>query len=594
MSRSSEEETNTSYSQLEEHSEGCYEKLMNGNMEVKVSDETYRYPSLQHASGVGHLNVNGSLSKSAVETTDASRIIDANELFVWPWMGIVANIPAIKRDGRLVGESGSRLRNDLSKQGLNPTRVNPLWNYKGYSGFSVVEFTKNWQGFNNAMLFEKTFDADRRGKRDYYAAKDPKDVIYGWVAGADDYNSESIVGDYLRKAGDLKTITDIEAEEKRKNTKLVTNLTNLIEVKNMRLKEIECKYNETTISLSNLMNQKDEMHRTYNEEIRKMQHIARNQLEKILKEHQNTTMQLEARSKELQQREKQLEKQEAQNEIEKRQLGLAKKMNESATLEQKKADENMLRLAEDHKREKEKLHRRIIELQKKLDAKQALELEVERLRGNLQVLSYIGEDGDMELQIKMNEIKEQLKDKEEDLNYLESMHQALKIQEQESNSVLQECRQELINGLKDQSSRSFIGIKQMGELNFKPFQIAANRRHGDVEAASKAMELHSLWENYIRDPSWYPFKKIKRGKKEEQIIDENDEKLSDLKIEYGDELYSAVTSALIERNKYNPNGRSTVPELWNYKEGKKATVKEAASQIVKQWKVLKRKRKSSV
>lgn len=65
----------------------------------------------------------------------------------------------------------------------------------------------------------------------------------------------------------LKTICDIEAEDKRKTKTLLTNLTNVIEVKNTRLKEIECKYNETSMSLTVLMTQKDEMHKAYNEGI---------------------------------------------------------------------------------------------------------------------------------------------------------------------------------------------------------------------------------------------------------------------------------------------------------------------------------------
>lgn len=95
--------------------------------------------------------------------------------------------------------------------------------------------------------------------------------------------------------------------------------------------------------------------------------------------------------------------------------------------------------------EKEKLHKKIIELEKKLDAKQALELEIERMKGALQVMKHMGEDEDLEVKSKMDTIRQELKEKEEELEVLEDLNQALIVKERKTNDELQEARKELIS-----------------------------------------------------------------------------------------------------------------------------------------------------
>ena len=95
-------------------------------------------------------------------------------------------------------------------------------------------------------------------------------------------------------------------------------------------------------------------------------------------------------------------------------------------------------------REKEKLHHKIIDLERKLDARQALELEIERMRGALHVMEHMSEDGDMEVKRKMDAIREDLMEKEEELEGSEALQQALVIKERKSNDELQDARKELI------------------------------------------------------------------------------------------------------------------------------------------------------
>ncbi|KAE8039064.1 hypothetical protein FH972_011512 [Carpinus fangiana] len=626
--------------ELENYEYRYYNELKKGSHRVKISNSEYRCPYcpgkrnpdylfkelLDHASGVGSSRSRGvkekarhlalerymrryldvrdhskpSLTKKKGDHAEPSAIAectmpDGDQEFVYPWKGIIANIKTEQKDGKYVAESGTKLKEELSMNGFNPVKVHPLWNHGGHSGFASIDFKSDWAGFNSAILFEKRFEADHCGKREYYASKNRGDKLFGWVARRDDYESGGPIGIYLRKNADLKTISGKEKEDQMKASKLVLNLTNTLETKSMSLKQIQNKYHEISASLDKVMEEKEDILKKYNEEMREVQQRTSNRLERISSEHERATLHLKAQKQVLEQHEKQLQQREAQNETERRKLRKLrdeKIMNERATQEQKKADEKVLRLAEEQNREKEKLHKKIIELEKKLDAKQALELEIERLRGALQVMKHMGEDGDMEAKQKMDAIAQELKEKEEESADVEALNQTLIIMERKTNDELQDARKELITGLINWTIRGNIGIKRMGELESKPFLTATKRKFPDEEADEKGVELCSLWEDYLRDPSWHPFKIIlgKEGSTKE-IIDEEDEKLKNLKNEFGDEVYESVTKALKEMNEYNPSGRYIVPELWNFADERKATLKEGVEYLVKKWKTFRRKKR---
>ncbi|KAF5959579.1 hypothetical protein HYC85_000788 [Camellia sinensis] len=599
MDHSSGEDTDISESEIEEYEDKAYEKLKSGSHQVKLSDEMFSCPYcpkirkrykelLQHATSVGNCNSQkrsardkanhlalvkylekdlgvgpGSGPSQPVTESDALADCDRDEMFVWPWIGIVVNLQTEWKDGRYVGQSGSKLRDQLIRRGFNPIRVHPLWNFRGHSGSAVVEFNKDWSGFNNAMSFEKAYEADHHGKKDWNAAsKDRGSDLYAWVARADDYNSTGIIGEHLRKTGDLRTISDLMAEEAQKTSKLVSNLTNLIEVKNRNLVEMESKFSETSNSLNKLMEEKDRLHQSYNEEIKKIQLSAREHFQKIFNDHEKLKLQLESQKGELELRGKELEKRDVQSENERRKLSEEIEKNaiknsslQMAAMEQQKADENVLKLAEDQKRQKEDLHTRIIQLEKQLDAKQALELEIEQLRGTLNVMNHMVDDGDLEVLKKVEGMHKMLREKEGDFDDLEALNQTLIVKERLSNDELQEARKELINGLKEMPKIDNIGVKRMGELDNKPFHEAMKRKYSAAEAEERAMELCSLWDEYLRDPEWHPFKVVTVNGKSQGVIDTEDEKLKGLKNEFGEEVYDALTMALTEINEYNPSGR---------------------------------------
>ncbi|KAJ6768033.1 PROTEIN INVOLVED IN DE NOVO 2-RELATED [Salix koriyanagi] len=617
--------------EMDECEDKSYEEPKNENHQVKNSDETstcpyspekkrkrdYLYQDLlQHATGVGksfseemtteekahHLALVKYLEKDLAAAGSSSKQVgeadcpgdcSQNDQFVWPWTGIAVNLPVRRaEDGRFVGGSGSKFRDELISRGFNPTRVQPLWNYRGHSGTAAVEFNKDWPGLHNAISFEKAYEADHHGKLEWFASSGEKSGIYCWVARADDYNSNNIIGEHLRKTGDLRTISDLIEEEARKQDKLVSNLTNVIETKNRHLKEMEIRCSETSASLNKVVQEKEKLLQAYNEEMRKIQTSARDHFQKILTDHEKIKSQLESHKKELEMRGSELEKREAKNECDRRILSeeigknaIRNSSLELAALEQQKADADVLKLAEDQKRQKEELHNRIIKLEKQLDTKQALELEIERLRGALNVMKHMEDDGDVEVLRKMDAIIKKLIEKEGELNDLDALNQTLIVRERKSNDELQEARKELISGLKEISRRAHIGVKRMGELDSKPFLEAMKRKYNNEEAEERASVICSLWEEYLKDPDWHPFKVIMVDGKHQEIIDEEDEKLSRLRDDMGDEAYMSVTASLIQVNEYNPSGRYIVSELWNYKEGRKATLGEGVSFLLKKWKV---------
>ncbi|RDY13496.1 Protein INVOLVED IN DE NOVO 2, partial [Mucuna pruriens] len=635
-SSSDEEDTDISDSEINEYVDKSYEELKKGSHNVKTSDETFTCPYcpkkrkrdyvyrelLEHASGVGqsssqkrsarekanHLALVKYLEKDLmavdVPSNDSKPAdegdpsVNSDEQFVWPWIGIVVNIPTRRtEDGRCVGESGSRLRDEYRSRGFNPVRVNPLWNFRGHSGTALVEFNKNWPGLDNALAFERAHELDHHGKKDWFAYTERKSGIYAWIARADDYKMNNIYGEHLRKMGDIKTIPELMEEEARRQDKLVSNLTNIIQAKNQHLKEMEVRCHETTRKMNLAMMDKDKLIQAYNEEIKRIQSSARDHFQRIFTDHEKLKLQLESHKNELELRKVELEKREAHNESERKKL--AEEIEENATknsslqmasLEQKKADENVMKLAEDQKRQKEQLHAKIIRLQKQLDMKQELELEIQQLKGSLNVLKHMEDDGDSEVLNKVDALHKDLRDKEQSLQDIDALNRALITKERESNDELQEARRALVEGIKELQPHGNIRLKRMGELDTRPFVEAMKKRYNEEEAEERASELCSLWEEYLKDPDWHPFKVIMVEEKEKEIIRDDDEKLNGLKNDLGEGAYKAVVEALLEINEHNPSGRYFTSVLWNYKQGRRATLKEGIQFLSNQWKGLKRKR----
>ncbi|XP_026400207.1 factor of DNA methylation 1-like [Papaver somniferum] len=185
---------------------------------------------------------------------------------------------------------------------------------------------------------------------------------------------------------------------------------------------------------------------------------------------------------------------------------------------------------------------------------------------------------------KIEELSKKLEEKEGETESLQDLNHTLIVKERKSNDELQEARKELINQLKGTgNSHASVRYKRMGELDSKPFQEACKKKYsGREERDVKALELCSLWEGHIKDSNWFPFVNVEIGNNNyKEIIDDKDDKLNKLRNDLGDDVFKAVTTALTEMNEYNASGRYIVAELWNFKEERRATLKEGIQRLSK-------------
>lgn len=628
MDYSSEEDSDISESEIDDYSEKPYEQLKAGKYKVKNLNGTLRCPYcagkkkqdykykdlLQHASGVGKGSANRSAKQKAnhlalakyLETDLASEAdpiqrpalpqavnqpLQQDDLYVWPWTGIIVNIK-----DKLI-DSGYWLK-EFAK--FKPMDFHIFLKDGDLIAQAVIDFNCDWNGFMNASEFEKSFENARHGKKAWNSRKsEAGSNIYGWIAREDDYNCGGPIGEYLRNKGRLRTVSDIVQEESQSRNSIVTNLTHEIEITNENLDKMQYKYNEKTMSLSRMLEEKDKIHNAFDEESRNMQRRARNEVRRILDEQEKLSSELEKKRRKLDSWSRDLNKREVLTDQERQKLEEERKKkdlrNESLLLASKDkeiADQNVLKLVEEQKREKQEAYDKIIQLKKQLDAKQMLEMEIEELRGKLQVMKHLGDEDDAAVQNKIKEMNDELQEKVDNLENMEAMNQTLIVKERQSNDELQEARKELIKGLDDMLNgpRTNIGLKRMGELDQKHFVNICKKRFPSGEAETKGVELCSLWQENVKNSAWHPFKVITDDDKVENIIDEEDDKLQSLKQEWGDEIHSAVVEALKEINEYNASGGYTVVELWNFKEKRKATLKEVINYIVDHIKPLKRKR----
>ncbi|KAJ0538454.1 hypothetical protein HanHA300_Chr08g0275131 [Helianthus annuus] len=336
--------------------------------------------------------------------------------------------------------------------------------------------------------------------------------------------------------------------EVRKARALAVNLAREVDMKNQKIWEMERYIEDISSRLNSMIAEKDRMNHAFSEEMRKMQVIGmqnaklKSELEcqisnmhLLVQESENLKEEVASQRKELEQRANELQKRESQLDNERT----------SFYLEKEKIAQNPF-------------------------------------------------DSDYSMTVHINGLRDRLTEKEEELHDMDNLNQTLILREHMSNNELQAARKELINVLPHiLESNSVIGLKRMGEVVQKPFQDVCMQRFSAQDWELRSVELSSLWQDKVNNPNWHPFKQAVKDGRMQEIIDEDDSDLRELKSQWGEEACKAVVNALLELNEYNPSGRYVISELWNFKEGRKANLKEVIECLIQQLKAsrsLKRRR----
>ncbi|KAK1386256.1 Factor of DNA methylation 1 [Heracleum sosnowskyi] len=629
---SSGEESEISDSEIFEYKEKPYALLKSGKLKVKGPSDSLRCPFcagkkkqdykykdlLQHATGAAgsskknakqkanHLALAQYLENDLADEAEEQPQVPAPVLpesfqnqkdILYPLIGIVVNIVNDYHRGRRIC-SKQYLMDKFYK--YKPKEIVLFWDREKLTGKAIVSFSDDLAGLTNVMDFEKSFETDYRSKKDWISWRGLNGPhMFGWCARVDDYESTGVIGDYLRKRAELKTLSDVRREEELIKQNRLEELTYELDKTAENLFDLQSTYNDKRITLDRLLDEKNKLHDEFVEESKKMQLVSHESIQRVIDEQEFMTLQLEEKRDQLALWSRELNKREVQTEQERKRLDEEWSENyvrnsslQVALTQQKKADKNVARLLEEQQREREAALDEIRRLERELDEKQKLEMEIQDLSGKLLVMKHLEiEDA---VQSKIKEMQEELDEKEEQRNFTETIYQSLVNKERWTNDELQDARKKLIQGLSGQGlsgPRTNIRIKRMGALDEKVFKKACKERFPPREAEIKAEELHNLWQKKMMNPEWHPFKIVKVNGIDKEAIDPDDEMLKNLKEEWGNEIHGAVCDAMLEMNEYNPSGRYVVPELWNTKEDRKATLKEVISYIMKNVKTPKRRRR---
>uniref|UniRef100_A0A8R7R4U3 XS domain-containing protein n=1 Tax=Triticum urartu TaxID=4572 RepID=A0A8R7R4U3_TRIUA len=546
MECSSDESSELSDIDIHDYADKAYTDLKSGRLVARFGADRFRCPFcpgkedcrynelLQHAIGVGasnhaaevkanhlalanhlktdHADAAGSLPPRQAEALmNPPRPLQDQELFVWPWMGILANVPVEETQ-----RGGAIIMQQLA--GFKPIRFDAVHCPDGvYTGFAIVRFKKDWIGFKDALGFHNYHKSHHLGKTDWEANKCEK-YMFAWLTKEEDYRADDPVGKFLSENGDLKTVAEVQQEMSRKTDTLIARLTSQISAKSKYLTELECKCNQMDLALQRAMEDSDSLNQRYNEEMGKVQSTAREHSLNFFHETDQLRKQLDEKANDIKRRSKQLSEIVAQTDMERRKLENERTKNDGqddsldmARIEQEKANESVRILVEKYEKEKEVALIETLQLEKQLDEKRRLELDIQQLRGKLGVVKHMDGEG-VDVKKRSEELNKDPQDRIDAAEDLEELNQAPTIKERMTNDEIKLELVGLQGSVDPLGPGSNIGIRRMGQVDEKPFVEACKPKYG-AEADAKALELCSMWQDNLRDANWHPFKIATTGEK---------------------------------------------------------------------------------
>ncbi|TVU47570.1 hypothetical protein EJB05_07176, partial [Eragrostis curvula] len=192
---------------------------------------------------------------------------------------------------------------------------------------------------------------------------------------------------------------------------------------------------------------------------------------------------------------------------------------------------------------------------------------------------------------KLEDAQEQLTEALEELDASQTLCTDLTVRDRRSNDELQMLRMKIINHFPvGRMGNATIGVKRMSEIDKKAFITACRSKPDPITDEEEATILLSQLEADIANPNWHPFRMIQAEGDFTQVINENDPTLRNIQEAQGKTIYSMVTTALCQIDEFNRSGGYPIPVLWNYREGREATLDEAVDFIMNKCDRLKRKR----
>ncbi|KAL9231367.1 hypothetical protein vseg_006604 [Gypsophila vaccaria] len=243
---------------------------------------------------------------------------------------------------------------------------------------------------------------------------------------------------------------------------------------------------------------------------------------------------------------------------------------------------------QDHEREIKRMHCMVLNSEKS-----KLELEIRSKEVEMRAKEVDKRESQVNSEkARVNILLSELEDGGSEMQDLETLNQTLISKERATNVELQDARKVLIRTFQGLSDlQGDVGIKRMGEVQVAPFRDACAKKRPSSDWEMEASRICSSWQEKLGDPSWQPFKNEVVNGKLQEVIDEDDSKLKELKDAWGEAAYGMVVNALLELNDNNPSGRYVVSELWNYKEERKASLKEGIEYLIQRLAAKSQKRK---